>query len=267
MPRHQLQQARKSAGLTQKQLARELGVSEDTVAGWERGTNTPRHGFRPRLAKHFNVTLAEVDIMLAEGDGQATNGHAVREWLSVFASSEQVASHLWTWQPVTVPGLLQTLAYATAVERVGGDDHSEENIIERVNARLARQNVLQRTPNPLTFSAVIDESVLKRVTGGSEVMVDQLDHLAKVAELPHIDLRILPLNPATHFAGWGTFTVFAKGNGMPHAACTFDETGVRYHESPYAVQAHMRLFSRLTARALSPSKSNEIVRLTKETHI
>ena len=53
---------------------------------------------------------------------------------------------------------------------------------ERVEARLARQAVLDREPQPLELCCVIDESALNRVTGTAETMHHQLHHLVAVVD-------------------------------------------------------------------------------------
>ena len=71
-----------------------------------------------------------------------------------FASHEQGASELWAYEPVVMPGLLQTPAYAAAVQR---DDSvygppSDAESDRWVQQRLARQAVLTRDPDPLALS-------------------------------------------------------------------------------------------------------------------
>lgn len=54
---------RKKAGLTQQQVADELGVSDSAVNQWEKGKTFPRTEFLPKLAKLFGCT---VDDLLKE---------------------------------------------------------------------------------------------------------------------------------------------------------------------------------------------------------
>ena len=272
MARHRLKARREQQGLTQEQLALSIGVATSTYREWERGLSTPRVGFRPRLAERLDVSLVEVDSYLnananangeAEGGGAvaAPSGQAVPTWLTLYASLEQGASHLWAFQPMTVHALLQTPAYARAVERVGPRPASDEWVARRVELRLARQGVLIRTPDPLQLAVVLDESVLLRLTGGPVVMAAQLAHLAAMAQQPNVDLRILPLVAGVHAASFGAFTLLASpGATTAQMACVTDRTGVRYLEGPHAVDAHVEVFDHLCEHSLSLTESVDLIR-------
>ena len=56
---------RKKAGLTQQQVADELGISDSAVNQWEKGKTFPKTEFLPRLAKLFGCT---VDDLLKEAE-------------------------------------------------------------------------------------------------------------------------------------------------------------------------------------------------------
>ena len=52
-----LKQYRKSAHLTQQQVAEQLGISQQAYGDWERGVKMPTHENSKKLARLFNVTL------------------------------------------------------------------------------------------------------------------------------------------------------------------------------------------------------------------
>lgn len=133
---------------------------------------------------------------------------------------------------------------------------------------MARQAVLTRQPDPLRLSVVMDESTLYRVAGDQGVMADQLDHLAEMAELPNIDLRMLPLSAGVFSAAFGAFTIItAAGSADPYMVCVGDRTGFRYMESRGAVDTHLDLFDHLSAVALRSAASVDLIRTTaKETY-
>ncbi len=70
--RRGLAQRRKAIGLTQEQLAEQLGVERTTVVRWERGDNRPAPWLRPRLAKALGVTADRIDELLAADDALAS---------------------------------------------------------------------------------------------------------------------------------------------------------------------------------------------------
>src|SRR5215475_7068606 len=63
--RRGLAQRRKAVGLTQEQLADQLGVERSTVARWERGETLPLPWLRPRLAQALRVSADRIEEFLA----------------------------------------------------------------------------------------------------------------------------------------------------------------------------------------------------------
>lgn len=53
-------QRRKALGLTQDQLAKQLGVTQGAVAQWENGMTHPAFYMLPRLASALGVTVDEL---------------------------------------------------------------------------------------------------------------------------------------------------------------------------------------------------------------
>jgi hypothetical protein len=76
----------------------------------------------------------------------------------------------------------------------------------RIEARLLRQEVLQRTP-PVEISAVIDEAVLRRRIGTPDVMREQLERVITISEWPGSEVRVLPPS-GEHVVPTGAFNYF-----------------------------------------------------------
>lgn len=263
--RQALRQRRKQRGWSQEGIAHALGVAVSTYKSWESGHATPRDGFRPRLAKHLDVSLAQVDIYLnTDRQGTATpDGHQVPPWLNHLASLEQGASRIWAYEPLVVQGLLQTADYAYAVLKWTLPDATDEKIARRVDLRIARQAVLTREPDPLALSVVLDESVLHRVADNHEVMADQLNHLIEMAD--YVDLRIVGLDKAVLSGGFGAFKVLSKavdGGHEPYMAYVEDRVGPHYLDRPHELDAHIRLWKHIATAALSPADSIDLIQTT-----
>jgi transcriptional regulator with XRE-family HTH domain len=265
--REQLRHRRKQLGFTQESFAEVIGVSMTTYRDWERGVNRPRVGFRPRLARHLQVSLVELGRWIdGDGPGSAPDGFDVKDWLGHFASLEQGAGQLWAYEPTVVHGLLQTAGYATEVERRGPRPVSEAEVAKYVGLRLARQDVLDRQPEPLDLSVILDESVLYRVAGCEEVMAGQLDRLVEQAGRPTIDVRVLPFASGEFSAAFGSFTLLTAPEAtMPYMAYVKDRAGPHYLDRVHEVETHMELFSYLAGVALSRDDSLDLIRaVTKE---
>ena len=119
---------------------------------------------------------------------------SLKEEVSALIGLEAEAVRAAQWQPVVVPGLLQTEAYAeqTLLGHQPALGRPPGQIKAYVTARLHRQEVLTRE-RPLSLSAVLDESVLRRKYGGAEVMHEQLIKLIEFSRMPNIDIFVRPM--------------------------------------------------------------------------
>lgn len=260
--RHLLKARREALGRSQGQMALEANVPLGTYRDWEQGRCKPLASKRPDLAGALDVDLHTLATYF--DDGPMANGHAIPTHLTLYAGLEREAACLWTWQPVTIHALLQTQAYAAAVERLGGA-MSEEGIAQRVALRRERQAVLRREPDPLELFIVLDESVLLRVTGSRQVMAEQLAHLVELAEQPNIHLRILPMSEGVQVGGDGPFTLLASVGQTPQVTCLVSRVDIRYVEGDPVID-YSTVFSQLVEHSLSESQSIDHINATTKEH-
>ena len=108
-------------------------------------------------------------------------------WFEDWVDAQGRATVLRGWEPLLVPGLLQTPEYARALFRAWRTDDDEDKAEQLVTARIDRQRIFDR-PKPPSFWAVLDEGVLRRRIGGAKVMADQLVHLAEMGERASIKI-------------------------------------------------------------------------------
>ncbi len=91
-----------------------------------------------------------------------------------------------------VPRLLQTFGYARAVMVGSRNLHkAADDVDEAARERLKCQSALDDGKHRFEF--VIDETVLTRTIGNSEIMVAQVDRILRATELPNVRLGILPV--------------------------------------------------------------------------
>ena len=265
--RVQLAARRKVFGYSQEALAQELQVTTSAVSRWEQGTSTPKAIYRQPLAKALQLSPVELERLL-DVDGRTipgVNGQHLPGWLGHYASLEQSSSELRTFEPLVVPALLQTADYAAAVERRHHQPVTEETIASRVEARLARQTVLDRDPSPLVLMSVIDEAVLSRDYGSPSMMRSQLDHLLALSDRPTIEIRIMPLAAGGYGAAFGAFQLLTSdGSAGPFLACSEDLTGKHYHDGGDAITAHYQLFEDLLRRSLDVEASRTTIRQRRD---
>lgn len=91
------------------------------------------------------------------------------KWFAGYVAVENDAAQLPVYDITLVNRLLQTPAYARALISADHPEEPPDKIEERVDLRIARQQVLDR-PNPPRLWVVMDEAVLCRPIGGAAAM-------------------------------------------------------------------------------------------------
>ena len=265
----ELRRLRERAELTGDDVAEHLGWSASKVSRIENARQAPRLGDVRSLLELYGVegTYREQLLQLArdavrKGWWEAYSD-ALPEPYASYIGLEMEAEEIRQWETQVVPGLLQTEAYASAVEQ---SLHSIEmvppsRVDARVETRLARQSVLTRE-TPLRLSIVLDEATLFRRYAGTDVMREQLEHLLELAELPNISLQVLPLD-GPHPIATGSFTLlqFPQISGMKFHDVAYIEhlKGCTYLEEETETYRHRLSFERLSAEALDPAESMELI--------
>jgi transcriptional regulator with XRE-family HTH domain len=175
--------------------------------------------------------------------------------LDTFVSLESDARKELAFELAIVPGLLQTETYARAMFAFDRS-RSAEATDQLVAMRLERQGALTRETNPLELHAVVDESVLRRVVGGPNVMSDQAVYLASAAEMANVTIQVLPLGAGSHFGMAGAFSVLSFDADLGEEIVYVDsQAGNLYLEKPNDVARFHRGFTELSSAACDPEAS------------
>jgi Domain of unknown function (DUF5753) len=172
---------------------------------------------------------------------------------------EARAERLRTYEAMLVPGLLQTREYAeTLIRNEAAAGTPEEQIGRMIDLRMTRQQVLS-SEAPADFAAVVDESALRRVIGGSEVMRNQLAKLRDFAEWLNVELRVLPLSRGAHAGLDGAFWLFEMPEPYPDVAYVDNLAGAVYVEENAAVDRFRQAYDQLSAAALGGKESVALI--------
>lgn len=263
----ELRRLRERAGFTGEQVADRLGWSGSKVSRIETGKLGVKEEDLLLLLDLYRIDEPHhAELLAVARESQRTErleGISARlpEEQAEFLRVEAEAESVWNWEPLIVPGLLQTEEYARAV-MLGW--HSmftgpPSEVERRVEARRLRQQVLQREP-PLRLSVVMDESVLYRRLGDASVMRRQLEHIIELSHRPDIRVRILQLNsdhPVT--AGAFTYIKFIQLHDIPlNDLVTFEYlTGTGQFDSQDDTYEYGVAFRALEEKSLMPDRSRE----------
>lgn len=175
---------RHEAGESLTDTAGHLHVSRKSVSHWEHAYVRMEVRHCQSLDARWNTGgLLELLHTWAK-DGRKPNV------LAGFSRFEAKASALKIFQCSTIPGLLQTPAYARMVLIESG----ERDVERHVEARLKRQEILSGDQPP-HVAVILDERVLN--TAPSEIMRDQIEHLVALGEMQNVIVRVVPDR-----AGW-----------------------------------------------------------------
>ncbi|MEV6349036.1 helix-turn-helix transcriptional regulator [Actinoplanes sp. NPDC051851] len=251
----ELKRCREAAALTQQDVSRHFEWHSAKVTRIE----TARVAVTPRDVRDL-LTLYHVQdeeyrealVELARLSRERTWWTDYRDILRPgnFVGLEAAASSMRCWEPVIVPGLLQTEAYMRALIRSGRPGDSQSHIDRRISLRLTRQSRLVGA-RPLELAVIMDESVVRRVIGNEDVMAEQLRHLIEVAKSPNVTLQILPFSAGEH-AFLGGPAALLEFRETTHLSVVYLEgvAGDYYEEQPAEVAQHRQEFERLSAKAL-----------------
>ncbi|MEV1331861.1 helix-turn-helix transcriptional regulator [Micromonospora costi] len=201
----ELRRLREAAGLTGDQVIERIGwASASKLSRLENGRSRPD----PDDVRVLLDLYGADEALRTELLGITKEAGDMRGWLKNFpvmtqqqrswAELEAGCAAISEYNPVLVPGLLQTPGYArvriVSARQVGeraGDPEPAEEPETEVKARLARQELLTREPDAPRYTAVIEEAALGHRAGPPEVLHEQLVQLCELALLPNVTLHVL----------------------------------------------------------------------------
>ncbi|WP_406363860.1 helix-turn-helix domain-containing protein [Streptomyces sp. NBC_01579] len=195
-----LQHLRRRAELNQQALGEAIGYSLEQVASVEQGRRPAKEAF----------TVAAERVLAAGGVLAVLQGEVDRaklpRFFRNFALIEADVMSRFSYDPLLVPGLLQTEAYARAVFAGHCPPFSEEIVDQHTEGRLSRQKLLTRDPLA-ELSFIVGEEALRNSVGGVEVMRGQWQRLLEVGTLRNVEVQVMPTGVGFHSGLDGPFVL------------------------------------------------------------
>lgn len=190
-------------------------------------------------------------------------------WLDTLLANESAAATIHGYDAMVVRGLFQTPAYCEAVIRGQEPGLEDAEVHQRVELRMARQDVLTRRPEPPQVWSLLDESVLYRGADNPAVLAEQLAHLVKLADLPNVHIQVVPLGlggdrpvGGLHAGINGTFSVLGFGPelvGDPGVAYVESRISGTYYEDAAEILRYRDTWSRVQLQALTPEETRALL--------
>ncbi len=193
-----LGELRADAGLTGRALARLCGWHESKVSRIEHARTAPSADDIRSWCEHCGQAAETEDLLafLRTVEGMFIEWQRMER--TGLRRAQEAVLPLWertrvfrAYSSWLVPGAVQTRAYTAAVLRaIAARRELPDDVDEAVAVRSDRLRLLREGDH--RFLVLIEESVLRNVIGGAEVMAGQLGHLITMASLPSVSLGIIP---------------------------------------------------------------------------
>ncbi|MCF6526160.1 helix-turn-helix transcriptional regulator [Streptomyces sp. JJ36] len=242
---------RDRAGMTQQQLGDAIGYSLEQVGSVEQGRRPAKAAFTE--AAEEAVGAGGALRVLQEDVDRAKLPAFFRD----FALLESEAVSRFSYDPLLVPGLLQTEDYARVLFAGHCPPLSDETVERHVEARLARQRLLDRTPL-VELCFVIGESALTNPVGGSEVLRTQLQRLLAVGRQRNVEIQVMPAGRGFHTGLDGPFVLLETSEQERIGYVESQEVGCVVTDGSDVTAFGLR-YGKLRAQALTPEESAKLI--------
>lgn len=178
-------------------------------------------------------------------------------WFKNILELEQQATEFREYDPLLIPGPLQSADYARTILRDGRPDDTDDEIEALVEARMRRKDILSGDRPPIML-IVLDEIAVRRPIGGDGVMKDQLASLLDMAADARTVLQIVPFSTTRHPGLSGAFRLII-GPDVGEVVYLETALGGSVVDDVDATGRCSRTFGDLRGVALPPQQSRELV--------
>ncbi|MEY9943459.1 helix-turn-helix domain-containing protein [Kitasatospora sp. GAS1066B] len=260
----ELRKLRIAAGVSTEYAAGLLGLDRTKISNMESGVRIVSPDRVRTLACNYACPdEAYVEALVAMADNrehgwwEEDRGTLPQGMLDI-AELEWHAVRLHTAQTVHLPGLLHTDEYARAVFSAVLPPLSRLEIELRVNHRMARQRVLERS-DPRRYVGYVHEAALRMQFGGRRVMRAQLEYVCAKSEQKNISIRVLPVECGA-FPGAGHALLYAEGPVPQLDTVQLDSAhGPEFTDAGAQLAKYRAHLDWMAGAALSPERSRDFM--------
>ena len=255
-----LRDIRRDAGLSATRLAELNHWLPSKISKIEHGRQTPSEADLAAWCRHCRAggeladlvaTVRSIETQFAEWRRILRSGTTHRQRM---VSAAHARARLFRiYEPVVVPGLLQTWDYALAILSVTVDflqipDDAEAG----ARARLDRQAILGERDR--RFLMLVGEQALSTDVGGPDVMRGQLERLSSTVDRPNVRVGIVPQAAPYRVPLHNGFWIVDDG------LVQFDTyTAELSLTRPDEIALYVRAFERLSALAVYGREAHELI--------
>jgi transcriptional regulator with XRE-family HTH domain len=249
--------------MTVEQVAERLLCSATKISRLETGARRPSLRDVRDLCELYELdesTSAELMSLAREARETAWWDEYDDLNLDRLIGLEEAATDITCYSMNYIPGLLQTEEYAYGIIKTITPKMDPQILRQRVEARLRRQQVLEKD-NPPRYQVLLDESILRRGVGGPMLMATQIEKILDVIARGQVVVQIIPFEAGAYVAADGYFVLleFAEAQDLPPIVFIEGLATNQYLERQADIARYRETIEYLRARALSPSDSVELM--------
>lgn len=257
-----LRKLRNDQSLTVEEVAEKLLCSATKISRAETGARRPSLRDVRDLCGLYNVSPEETAELMdlakeARQPGWWTTYTDLR--ISSLIGLEQEATTITCFGMYFIPALLQTEDYATAIIKSVLPRVDPEILRQRVEARMRRQQILER-PKPPRYRALLDEAALHRQVGGAAVMNAQLSYILQCVDDEKATVQVIPFGVGAYHAMDSNLQFLEFGDSsLPGIVFVEGLVTELYLEKPAELARYAESIEDLRDIALSPRDSVSLI--------
>lgn len=260
--RTELRKAREAAGMRQGDVAKAMDWSPSKLIRIEGGQVSISTNDLRALLSHYEIKDSRRTTSLLElaKTSRGTSfydrfGSVLKPGFREYLAYEGAASVIRQYDPVLLPGLLQTEEVGRTILDAFG--LNADDVESAWTVRQHRQEVIHDREDPPEMSFVLDEAALRRQIGRDHrTMIRQLQQLNEYGALSNISMRVLPFSAGAHPGMAGNFIMLefdeADLDDLVHLE-SVDDIFIR--DDGELIGRYLDRFERLEALSLSPEDS------------
>ncbi len=257
-----LRDLRSQHELTVEDVAEKLLCSATKISRLETGARRPSLRDVRDLCTVYGVDEpAAAELMNLARGAREQGWWAQYEDLDVDAliGLEQDATAITCFSMYYIPALLQTEEYAETIIKAIVPKISPDIHRQRVEARLRRQQLLEKADRP-RYRVLLDEAALRRRIGGSQLMAAQLGKVMVAVRDDKAAVQIIPFDAGAHGAADSYFVLleFDEPNLSP-VVYLEGLTGSQYLERKAEIARYREAVEYLRDSALNPRDSYSLL--------
>lgn len=263
----ELRRVRDLAGVSGRDLAHRIGISQSKISRIESGTVIPSLPEVTEWAAAVQASPQATEWLINMTEAVFTEMHSWRTTLQTrihlqddIREQEDLASVVQVFQPTLIPGLLQTADYARRVFSLFDPPYAESDVSMAVAARLQRQLALFDQDRHFQF--LITEAALRCRPGPPRLQHAQLDRISSLSTLDNVTIGLVPLDRQALVCPSHGFIIYEDDEGEAGTFIEIETTHVRLtaHDAE-DVAIYRRQWRLLTQMAIFDEEAHEFLRI------